>query len=373
MTEYDIGWDNMSMIYMSPNPYFDSFEQPLDLRKYDLMKHPTGGLNLYESNGRVYFTSMEPGLPAAKIPDQTCVCGTWLIKLGDIIVLTIEVVKNAFLELQAKSVSSTSLLFAHPETRPNLSHNGLPIIFSTPFLQAAHDQLNNRWEFSTVANYLRGCSQSHTIVDSGDVLNVVNQVLKLTRGRLLKQTDWLDWQESVYLQLNQYYDQGMFGTPQVVDADTAVFHLVWTYNIKALDGRKKAQCICKGSPLSGQARILNEFHANCVDQTSSHLFYGIAAAENLLIYGAVVSNAFAKAPPPKQGFHIQPDCAFQECMVDNPQEATATTSWQSHPYSVGYAGPFGIATFVGKTRGCHPARPWVDSDGTQTMSLLWYG
>ncbi len=34
--------------------------------------------------------------------------------------------------------------------------------------------------------------------------------------------------------------------------------------------------------------------------------------KNLLIYGADVSNAFAEAPPPKQGFYIQPDKAFLE-------------------------------------------------------------
>jgi hypothetical protein len=42
----------------------------------------------------------------------------------------------------------------------------------------------------------------------------------------------------------------------------------------------------------------------------SRLFDAIAAAENLLIYGADISNAFAEAPPPKQGFYICPDQAF---------------------------------------------------------------
>jgi hypothetical protein len=51
-------------------------------------------------------------------------------------------------------------------------------------------------------------------------------------------------------------------------------------------------------------------YANCVDQTSSRLFYAIAAAENLLIFGSDVCNAFAEAPPPKQGFFIRPDKAF---------------------------------------------------------------
>jgi hypothetical protein len=34
--------------------------------------------------------------------------------------------------------------------------------------------------------------------------------------------------------------------------------------------------------------------------------------ENLVIYGADVSNAFAEAPPPKQCFYIRPDRAFLE-------------------------------------------------------------
>ncbi len=34
------------------------------------------------------------------------------------------------------------------------------------------------------------------------------------------------------------------------------------------------------------------------------MFYGIAAAENLMVYGA--------EPPPKQGFYIYPDRAFHE-------------------------------------------------------------
>jgi hypothetical protein len=94
---------------------------------------------------------------------------------------------------------------------------------------------------------------------------------------------------------------------------------VWTYAIKALDYCKKARWACDGSPRLGQAKILNETYANCVDQTSSRLFYAVFAAESLLIFGVDVSNAFAKAPPPKQSFYIYPDWAFQEWWVNNKQ------------------------------------------------------
>jgi hypothetical protein len=82
---------------------------------------------------------------------------------------------------------------------------------------------------------------------NGNVLNYTIKVMKLTCGKLTQQQDWDDWQSSEYLQLNQYEDQGMFGPPIAVTEDNAVFHLVWTYNIKAFDGRKKARCIYNGS------------------------------------------------------------------------------------------------------------------------------
>ncbi len=120
----------------------------------------------------------------------------------------------------------------------------------------------------------------------GDVLNMVTRAMRLTRGKLLKQPDWDEWQTSDYLQLNQYDAQGMFGKPVLRVKDMSVFHSVWTYAIKALDARKKARWACDGSPHSGQAKILDETYTNCVDQTSSRLFYALSAAENLLIYGA---------------------------------------------------------------------------------------
>jgi hypothetical protein len=141
--------------------------------------------------------------------------------------------------------------------------------------------------------------------------------MRLTRGRLIQQDDWNDWQHSEYLQLDQYSDQACFGTPMAVDKDDAVFHLLWTYNIKAVDGRKKARCVCNGSSCSGSVKVLDEVYANCVDQTSSRLFYAIAAAENLLVFGSNVCNAFAEVPPPKQGFYIRPDQAFNKWWVQH--------------------------------------------------------
>ena len=77
-----------------------------------------------------------------------------------------------------------------------------------------------------------------------------------------------------------------------------------------VDGCKKAWCTCDGSPRAGKRCVLDYTYANCVDHTSSRLFYAVVAAENLMIFGADVSNAFGEAPPPKQGFYIRPDKTF---------------------------------------------------------------
>ncbi len=67
---------------MSPDPYFDAFEEVLQLKHANLQKHSTAGLSLYESNGRVHLAAMSPDTPAAKIPDwRTHVRGAWLVKL----------------------------------------------------------------------------------------------------------------------------------------------------------------------------------------------------------------------------------------------------------------------------------------------------
>ena len=160
--DFNLTRDDIAMIYMSPDPYFDAFEQPIDLRKVDLTKHVTAGLNLYEADGRIYLVSMSPGTTAAKIPDwRTRIRGAWLIKIRESVISSIADATQALQTLVKEGSPSTVLLFAHPEIRPNLAHNGLPIVSSAPFTQHIHDQMNNRWEFTTVAEYLRSSAPAY--------------------------------------------------------------------------------------------------------------------------------------------------------------------------------------------------------------------
>ncbi|KAL7526038.1 hypothetical protein ACHAXR_001283, partial [Thalassiosira sp. AJA248-18] len=262
-------------------------------------------------NGRLILTEMEKSSPGAKIPRwRGRLRGAWLVKVGDVEVKSVLDVTKTLARLVSNKCTNCILLFAHPEIKHGLTNKGIP--------QVNLDQLNPRLMLHEHLDSLNlpatpiVASRKCDIRFDGHVFNFISLAMKLTRGKLLKTDDWDIWQRSEWTQLEQYEKQGMFGTPTRVDSAGAVFNLVWTYVIKELDKRKKARCTCDGSTRAGQVRVLDYTYANCVDHTSSRLFYAIVAAENLIVFGADVSNAFGEAPPPKQGFFIRPDKAFHE-------------------------------------------------------------
>ena len=174
------------------------------------------------------------------------------------------------------------LLFAHSEVQHGLTNDVIPMINS--------DQLNTRHHLPdhslmpkgySVKSFFADSSVSSRVswiaIDEGGVLNRVTRANQLTRGKLMKQDDWTDWESSEFLQLDQYEKQMMFGTPVHVTSQSAVFNLVLSYDIKVDDGRKKARFMCDGSTRAGQVRVLDHTYASFVDHTSGRLFYSIAA------------------------------------------------------------------------------------------------
>ena len=145
------------MIYLSPDPYYEAFTQPLDLRNFNIATHATAGLSLLESGGRLHLANMSPSTPAAKIKDwRTRMKGAWLIKIGDVAVSTISEAKSVFQSIHDSGNTSTTLLFAHPEVRPNLSHDGLPILSSAPFTHMTSSTIDGNSH----------CRRSHSLVPS---------------------------------------------------------------------------------------------------------------------------------------------------------------------------------------------------------------
>ena len=139
------------MIYLSPDPYYEAFTQPLDLRNFNIATHATAGLSLLESGGRLHLANMSPSTPAAKIKDwRTRMKGAWLIKIGDVAVSTISEAKSVFQSIHDSGNTSTTLLFAHPEVRPNLSHDGLPILSSAPFTHMTSSTIDGNSQLSPI-------------------------------------------------------------------------------------------------------------------------------------------------------------------------------------------------------------------------------
>jgi hypothetical protein len=110
---------------------------------------------------------------------------------------------------------------AHPEVKGDLvTSQGIP--------QLHIDQLNTR--FIMNLDYIQR-QQAPTIISGGVKFN------KLTSAKLLKikTKEWNKWKEAEWLQLEQYYSQGMFGAPTFVKDYSQVFHVVWTYTITDLN------------------------------------------------------------------------------------------------------------------------------------------
>jgi hypothetical protein len=73
----------------------------------------------------------------------TCICGAWLIKIGEHLSRSIKDACLAFATLYASGCTHIPLLFAHPEICPDISQCGLAIVLFTPFSQQTNDQLND--------------------------------------------------------------------------------------------------------------------------------------------------------------------------------------------------------------------------------------
>ena len=127
----------------------------------------------------------------------------------------------------------TITLWSHPELKDGLTSHRIP--------QVNIDQFNP--PFILNLDYLQ--KQAPVYQQSGGVFQW--SFNKLTQGKLLKQNDWNDWQQSEWLQLDQYYSQCIFDEPVKVKDHSNVFFLVLTYNIKDFDGQKRARCACDRS------------------------------------------------------------------------------------------------------------------------------
>ena len=128
---------------------------------------------------------------------------------------------------------------SHSQIKEGLTREGIP--------QVNIDQFNPHF-IMNLDHIIR--QEPQLISNSGGVFQY--SFSKLTQSKLMHQDDWDEWQKAEWVQLDQCNSQFMFGMPTTVKDHNNVFHLVWSYTIIDLDGRKKPCCTYDGSTHGGK-------------------------------------------------------------------------------------------------------------------------
>ena len=68
MEKYGITEKDMVPVYFSPDPYFQAYEERLDIRRYGAYKKPTGGMVFAIADDQLTLRDIIVSLPAANIP-----------------------------------------------------------------------------------------------------------------------------------------------------------------------------------------------------------------------------------------------------------------------------------------------------------------
>ena len=289
----------------------DPFDDVLEIGISTHGVHPTLGLELHsndEIGERLQLENCAKSTPAARIPRwRSTLRHSFPIAIVTTAVHTVQDIKNAVKSARINNESTINCKFGvmkkvamHPQT-------GVPIIF--------HDQLNViSQHLATIKLDHEANNEKHkryldAILPTVHAVKSKKKRAKLTRRILKQQQDWHEWLLSEHKQLQQYEDQGMFGTPTMIPDDANSLPFIWTYIVKEC-GTKMARGVCNGSPRMKGTVTLGETYAASLDQTCAKIFWAINAEEGNIVVGADVSNAFAEAPAPCAPLYMTLDSQF---------------------------------------------------------------
>lgn len=278
-----------------------SMTEPYDILDIDVNSnhsHPTLGLHL-DKNLKV-LTCLS-GTPAAKIKGwRTAIRNTTLYSVNDHRVTKLDDVPQYI-----------------DRTKPTTKFQ-----FQTSFQPTIHPETGTTQitfdQFVTIAKHhqdIREADSSPTIVDVDSIdptLSSKPTVNSLTRGKLIKQEDWKEWELAEKAQLDLYETQNMFSKPAKLPNEHGinVLAMIWVYLIKTC-GRKKARCVANGNPRQKGSVTLANTYAACLEQAGARIFWATCALKNKVVYGADMSNAFAEAPAPKAPLYLKVDVAYK--------------------------------------------------------------
>ena len=292
-------------------------------------QHPTLGLHLTTCSHyhKPKLQACQPGTPAAHLSNwRSELQNAYVLSINNTPVTSINDIKDLIHTYKRDKHAQLNVKFGTSRTHSIHPQLGVPQIY--------HDQLDvigkHLWNLSqqkhhrkwtpidlqqvTLNNNTKKILPRHVIRKLQHVIKsskTPKKPKKLTRRYLQQQEDWLDWWKSEHKQLEQYQEQNTFSKPQPYPKGANLLNLLWTYLIKD-DGRKKARCVCNGSPKMGGTVTLGETYATSLDQTAARIFWAVSALKNMTVIGADASNAFAEAPPPIAPLFVTIDKTYRE-------------------------------------------------------------
>ena len=295
--------------------------------------HPTRGFQLKQDEYGPLVTQCLRGTPAAKIPNwRHTIKGSTIHSINDQLIKNVDDVIALFASVDTKMIT---LKVIPPNPTTVHDDTGLPQLNFDQFINVAahhHDIIGENIKFVVDEEMDEHCH----IQISKLVKNA------LTRTKLKQRPDWPKWEQSEFLQLDQYDRQNMFGPPGPIPTDVpypSILPMIWVYIIK-VDGRYKARCVANGAPHLKGSLTLAQTYAACLEQSGCRIFWSLCAAKNKTIYGADVANAFAEAPPPKSRLWLKIDDAYRNWWKHKHHEDLPPESYvechhaiQGHPES----------------------------------------
>ena len=134
-----------------------------------------------------------------------------------------------------------------------------------------------------------------------------------TWRKLRKLSTWNDWKKGEHKQLNQFYDQKMFGDaadPLTLPKDACILRPHWNYVVKRSGVRRSQQCSNGSKFAAPLLHAMVSTWSSCVELPIQRLFIGLFSQKGLCMYGEDTHDAYAHAPAPEMMTHLTIENAY---------------------------------------------------------------
>ena len=124
-----------------------------------------------------------------------------------------------------------------------------------------------------------------------------------TRRRLMKLSNWHEWQAADDKQLDSHFDSGTIGKAvprpkKDPEKPSQVFRLHWARLVKSSGVRKSRACLDGSKRAAPWLRMLVQTYSSCVELPGLRAFIAICVNRGYYICFSDVENAYQQSPPP---------------------------------------------------------------------------